>query len=435
MDTTGTTKLDGIIPSELPPILPQDFGISQVLITSNNGYELAESFRTMKYIDIVSTNYTIYLKDLTEYSVIIYRFYNTLTDATLNINNDLPDNWNRSYNFIIQCFAYGANYCNVNLLGKFDVDPNHSLFSNFNGLTNKEHSYLGVNAIRNIIFNYNYVSAAPFNSLWTVYFSDSGVMVEPTGANQLLQSTGSGQGAYNWTSDIQINNLAVSAGSSNGVRQTGTNNALTFNSSQVQLRSSNTTRISTKTGGVTVSNNIDAVSYNATSLGTVSAPTYCPGTSTTTGIYSNVENEIDLTCNSTQTHNISGSRISHRVLTEFLRSPLYGTTVTSTSTTINFTSTSTPFHILLHPTGVGNINLEFGTATNYFGGQQFYFLVHNISANTGTVRYRASSNVTYHFVPGGAPVTIAANTYHTLLERMHMLLCNVNGNVFYLIQL
>lgn len=150
-----------------------------------------------------------------------------------------------------------------------------------------------------------------------------------------------------------------------------------------------------------------------------------------TGIYQSAVNNIDFVSNGTNALNINSNRVQNNIPLSFSKCPAYGSGIYTIAQSNNIVTTTQPLLIAQTPT-TGNLDFDFGTASSYFSGQQFQIIVRNVGA--GTARYRAQST-TYH-VTGGAPiVTISSNTYHTLVnDRYHILICNVDSNVFYLIQ-
>lgn len=150
-----------------------------------------------------------------------------------------------------------------------------------------------------------------------------------------------------------------------------------------------------------------------------------------TGIYQSAVNNIDIVVNGTNALNINSNRVQNNIPLSFSKCPAYGSGIYTIAQSNSIVTTTQPLLIAQTPT-TGNLDFDFGSAPSYFGGQQFQIIVRNVGA--GTARYRAQST-TYH-VTGGSPiVTISANTYHTLVnDRYHILICNVDSNVFYLIQ-
>lgn len=150
-----------------------------------------------------------------------------------------------------------------------------------------------------------------------------------------------------------------------------------------------------------------------------------------TGLYQSTTGNLDLCANGTQALNISSTRIQNQITFLFNRSPAFSHVVYSIAQVNNILTSTQPLLIAQTPTS-GNLDFEFTAATSYFGGQQFQIITRAVGA--GTIRYRAQST-TYHVTGGAAIVTIATNTYHTLVnDRYHMLICNVDSNSFYLIQ-
>ncbi|MCA2919744.1 MAG: hypothetical protein IM318_19425 [Microcystis sp. M017S1] len=189
------------------------------------------------------------------------------------------------------------------------------------------------------------------------------------------------------------------------------------------------------------STNTNITSTNGTaSLGIVKANT--AGTASlaavrvvddNTGLYQSTTGNLDLCANGTQALNISSTRIQNQITFLFNKSPAFSHTVYSLAQVNNIQTGTQPLIIAQTPTTGGTtIDFEFSAATNYFGGQEFRIITRAVGA--GTIRYRAQST-TYHITGGAAAVTIATNTYHTLVnDRFHILICNVDSNSFYLIQ-
>lgn len=150
-----------------------------------------------------------------------------------------------------------------------------------------------------------------------------------------------------------------------------------------------------------------------------------------TGLYQSSTGNLDIVAAGTVGLNINSSRVQTNNILLFNRGPAFSAGVYSFNQS-NSIYTSTQPLIIIQTPSTGSQDLDFLAATSYFGGQQFQIITRAVGA--GTARYRAQST-TYHVTGGAAIVTIAANTYHTLVnDRYHILICNVDSNSFYLIQ-
>lgn len=150
-----------------------------------------------------------------------------------------------------------------------------------------------------------------------------------------------------------------------------------------------------------------------------------------TGLFQGSANRLDLCAAGTAGLNLTTSRIQNQVPFECSRSLAFPTGIYTFSQTYNIQTNTNPF-IISKSSGSGNMDFEFSAPTNYFGNQEFRILVLNTSA--ATIRYRAQAE-TLHITPNAAAVTIATNTYHTLVkDRFHFVYCNIDGGKFYLIQ-
>lgn len=150
-----------------------------------------------------------------------------------------------------------------------------------------------------------------------------------------------------------------------------------------------------------------------------------------TGLYQSTTGNLDLCASGTQAININTNRIQNQIIFNFNRCPSFGSVVYTIAQANNILASTMPMLICKTPT-TGTIDFEFSTASSYFGGQQFTITV--LDTGAGTARYRAQST-TIHLTGGAAAVTIASNTYHTLVkDRHHILYCNVDTGQFYLIQ-
>jgi len=179
------------------------------------------------------------------------------------------------------------------------------------------------------------------------------------------------------------------------------------------------------TGGQINGNNIKASNAGTAILAAVRV------VDDNTGLYQSTTGNLDLCASGTQALNINSNRVQNNITFLFNRCPAFSVGEYILAQAYSIFSSSTPLLLIKTPT-TGNIDMEFGTATSYFGGQQFQIIVRDTGA--GTARYRAQST-TYHVTGGAAIVTIATNTYHTFVkDRYHILICNIDSNSFYLMQ-
>jgi hypothetical protein len=309
----------------------------------------------------------------------------------------------------------------------------------------------------------------------------SGIVTNPASSGLILNSTGAN--TYAWTNTPECSKITLASGSSSGIRCLTTSTGIDFLSSSgtVNLRSANVVRVSTNTTGVTLAGNItqsgtgntnsfngttthtgnftcdgelnlngtQSVSlvsgnFNSTNGSATTAFLKATGAGTTvlnsvrvvdnnTGLFQSTANQLDLCANGVNGLGLSSSNISSKILHQFLRTPALFPAVYTIAQANTITGSSPPLLIAINPAS-GNLDFDFQVSTNYFGGACYQIITHNQNAGAGVIRYRAQST-TYHITGGASAVTIASNTYHTLVnDRCHYVICNVNSGSFYLIQ-
>lgn len=322
------------------------------------------------------------------------------------------------------------------------------------------------------------------NSTGTGYeLSNNNSVPSPTATNQVLNSTNA-SGTYSWTNEPSANAFRAQSGSANGFMWgTGTNNRISCQTSTntISIVAGSGQRISitqddiflslpttvsgllnctnglsntgtfTQNGAINHSNGQTAnfgVSGSGNTVNVYGALTAnkikhndTTGTASNctiqldginTGLYTSASGTMNFTASGTELLNMTSSRTRTVGILEIGRSISPSTTIISTASSNTIFSSSNPF-ILCLETATGTIDLEYQTASNYYGNQQFNILVSTRANSGGSVRYRAQSE-TIHLA-GGILSTIASNTFHTLNEnRLHLVICNTDTSRFYLIQ-
>lgn len=250
---------------------------------------------------------------------------------------------------------------------------------------------------------------------------------------------------------VSVDNLiTVPVSSTFGIGSSALNK-IEFGSTNISLRANNTIRVQATGSGVTLVGNISqnvgsntntfsgtvtvdsltsATNFKATNAGTISLNSVRI-VDDNTGLYQSAAGDLNITASGSVGLNLDSSRVQTRNIFNFSRGPAFSAGIYNIAQANNIVTSTQPLLIVKTPT-TGFLDLDFGTGTSYFGGQQFQIIIRDVGA--GTVRYRAQST-TYHVTGGAAIVTIAANTYHTFVnDRYHILICNVDSNSFYLIQ-
>lgn len=254
-----------------------------------------------------------------------------------------------------------------------------------------------------------------------------------TSTNTVTMVVGSGT-RQTWTQDDITLALPTTVGSlltcSAGISNTGT---LTQNGT-INHSNGQTANFGTSGTGNTVniygSVTANKIKHNDTAGTASNATIQLDGINT--GIYSGGSGQMNITAGGTECVNYQSSRTRTLNVLELGRSVAHSTTTYSSASANTIFSSANPFILCLEPAS-GAIDLDFQVATNYFGNQQFNILVSTRAASGGSVRYRAQSE-TIH-LSGGTLSTIASNTYHTFAEnRLNLLICNTDGNRFYLIR-
>lgn len=322
------------------------------------------------------------------------------------------------------------------------------------------------------------------NSTGTDYIlSETNTVPTPSATNQVLNSTTAG-GAYSWTNEpnaaafragsgssagfiwgttnnnriscqTSTNTITIVAGSGNRITVTqdditfalpttagsllsciaGLSNTGTFTQNgTINHSNGQTANFGTSGTGNTV--NIygtvtaNKIKHNDTTGTAANATIQLDGINT--GIYTPGSSQMSVTAGGTECINFQPARTRTINVLELGRSLAPSTTTYNAAGVNTIFGSSTPFILCLEPAS-GTIDLDFQIATNYFGNQQFNILVSTRANSGGSVRYRAQSD-TIHLT-GGILTTITTNTYHTLNEnRLHLVICNTDGNRFYLIQ-